>query len=83
MRWSRARGADARKGRAPVRINAITGFGAEFGQKNDELKQFLYRKPSFFTQVWWYSASDGHGDPANQGCEVIIAVMVTPRCLYV
>ena len=24
--------------------------------------------------------SDGHGDPANQGCEVIIAMMVTTRC---
>ena len=54
FRWSRARGADARKLRASVRINAITRFDAEFCHENVEFIQFLYRKPSCFTQVWWY-----------------------------
>ena len=27
--------------------------------------------------------SDGHGDPANQGCEGIIAAIITTRCIYI
>ena len=59
-------------------MNAITGFGAEFCHENVEFIQF-----GVSILLGFACASDGHGDPANQGSEVFISAIITTRCIYI